>query len=118
MYPPLPPGSSPAGPPATGTSKEQIYALTGVTTLMPCSLCSGYAGTLSTERALDMLGLRGYPEASRAIIDKATVDTMVRSKLSVMLTQMEVKKCAINRANTLHSNMGGDDTHLLACKLD
>lgn len=104
----MPRASRHRGTPASkrGLSKEQICVLTGVDDANAVFLTLSGRGALSSERAIAALGPR-LSRGVHAITDKATAYTTAMPELGVMLTQMDAKKHAINRVNTLHSNLEG-----------
>lgn len=96
------------GTPASkrGLSKEQICVMTGVDDASGAFLALSGRGMLSMERAIESLGSR-LARGVHAVTDKATAYTHAMPKLGVTLTQTDAKSHAINRVNTLHSNLAG-----------
>lgn len=94
------------GTPASkrGLSKEQICVMTGVDDASGAFLALSGRGMLSMERAIESLGSR-LARGVHAVTDKATAYAYAMPKLGVTLTQTDAKSHAINRVNTLHSNL-------------
>ena len=78
--------------------------MTGVDDASGAFLALSGRGMLSMERAIESLGSR-LARGVHAVTDKATAYAYAMPKLGVTLTQTDAKSHAINRVNTLHSNL-------------
>ena len=102
------------GTPASrrGLSKEQICVMTGVDDAIGAFLTLSGRGMLSMERAIESLGSR-LARGMHAVTDKAIAYAYAMPKLGVTLTQTDAKSHAINRVNTLHSNLEHEASAIL-----
>ena len=96
------------GTPASkrGLSREQICVMSGVTDDDSAFLIMSGRGVISKARAIAALDGR-LAKGALAVTDQASAYPGATEALGVALTQTDAKGHAINRVNTLHSQLDG-----------
>lgn len=96
------------GTPASkrGLSREQICVMSGVADDDSAFLIMSGRGVISKARAVAVLDGR-LAKGAMAVADQASAYPGAMESLGVALTRTDAKDHAINRVNTLHSQLGG-----------